>query len=118
MPVARRKNSHISHKAQPTLSFNSKATRVTKPTASDTSIKKSAKLEPELVEALTDDAPTSEVAVRQQIKTEAAKQKDEATLQAEKITDAQIKRYWKKEEDVRKAPRGMGDGRRPRKSTC
>jgi DNA polymerase delta subunit 4 len=32
--------------------------------------------------------------------------KDEAEEKAEKISDAQLKRYWKAEEDKRKAPRG------------
>lgn len=104
MPAAKRKN------AQPTLSFNSKSTKVTKPTASDPSTKKSAKLEPALVQAIVEEAPTSEVAIRQQTKTELAKPKDEATLRAEKVTDAQIKSYWRKEEEVRRAPRGMVDG--------
>ena len=33
--------------------------------------------------------------------------KDAVTLKAEKVTDAQIKQYWRKEEEVRKAPRGI-----------
>jgi hypothetical protein len=107
MPAARRKSAQKPHNAQPTLSFNSKPTRVTKPTTPDTSTKKSSKIEPALVEAITEHAPTSEVALREQVKTEAAKPKDEAALRAEKVTDAQIKKYWKKEEDVRRAPRGV-----------
>lgn len=107
MPPARRKAAHTSRNAQPTLSFNSKPTRVTKPSVADSSVKKLQKIEPGLVEVITEDAPTSEVALRQQIKAEAAKPKDEITLEAEKVTNAQIKKYWKQEEDVRKAPRGM-----------
>jgi hypothetical protein len=109
MPLARRKNAHSSGNAQPTLSFHSKPTKVTKPTASPPGIKKKPKVEPALLETIIQDAPTSEIALRQQIKTEAAKPKDEATLQAEKVSEAMIKQYWKKEEDVRRAPRGKAD---------
>lgn len=114
MPPARRKSGHSSRNAQPTLSFNSKPSRVTKSTASDPSTKKSTKkTETALVEAITNDAPVSEVALRQQVKAESANPKDEAALQADKVTDAQIKKYWKREEDVRKAPRGTVDGATP-----
>jgi DNA polymerase delta subunit 4 len=109
MPPARRKSAQASGNAQPTLSFNSKATRVTKPSAAEPLTKKSAKLEPALIEAITENVPTSEVAIRQQTKTELAKPKDEVTLRAEKVTDTQIKKYWRKEEEVRKAPRGTHD---------
>lgn len=107
MPPTRRKSAQISGHAQPTLSFHSKPTKVIKSTGSAPSTKKSSKAGPALIEAITEDAPTSEVALRQQIKTEAAKPKDEADLRAEKVTDAQIKKYWRKEEEVRKAPRGI-----------
>lgn len=110
MPPARRKSAQASGKPQPTLSFNAKTTKVTKPAAADPSIKKSTKAQPGLAEAITEDAPTSEVAIRQQVKVELAKPKDEATLRAEKVTDAQVKEYWKKEENLRKAPRGTVDG--------
>ena len=107
MPPASRKSAQHLRNAQPTLSFNSKPTKVTKPALPEPSIKKPSKAEPALVEAITEDAPTSEVALKQQIKIESNKPKDEATLRAQKVTDAQIKKYWKKEEDARKAPRGM-----------
>lgn len=106
MPPARRKSAQTSRNDQPTLSFHSKPTRVTKPTPLDTSIKKPTKIEPELVEAATEHAPTAEIALRQQIKPELAKPKDGFALQAEKVTDARIKKYWLKEEAARKAPRG------------
>lgn len=110
MPPGRRKIAQSSRNAQPTLSFHSKPTRVTKPTAADTSTKKPTKVQPPLVEAITDDAPVSEVAFRQQVKTEFAKPKDKSAVRAEKVTDAQIKKYWAKEEAVRKAPRGTAHG--------
>lgn len=40
-------------------------------------------------------------------KVKAVKGKDERELAAEKVTDAQLKKYWKQEEDARLAPRGM-----------
>ena len=118
MPSGRRKVAQSSRNAQPTLSFHSKPTRVTKATASDTSIKKSNKVEPALVEAIADDAPASELAFRQQVKTEFAKPKDKSAVRADKVTDAQIKKYWAKEEAVRKAPRGMADRLRRVQATC
>ncbi|KAF7505581.1 hypothetical protein GJ744_000661 [Endocarpon pusillum] len=105
MPPTRRKSAQSSGHAQHTLSFHSKPTKVIKSTGSALSTKKSSKVGSALIEAITEDAPTSEVALRQQIKKEAAKPKDEADLRAEKVTDAQIKKYWRKEEEVRKAPR-------------
>ena len=107
MPPGRRKGTQQTRHAQPTLSFHSKPTKVTKPITTDPLTKKSSKAEPALVEAITDNSPISEVALKQQIKAEAAKPKDEAALQAQKVTDLQIKKYWEKEEDVRKAPRGL-----------
>lgn len=40
-------------------------------------------------------------------KVKAVKGKDERELAAEKVTDAQLKKYWQQEEDARLAPRGM-----------
>jgi DNA polymerase delta subunit 4 len=40
-------------------------------------------------------------------KVKAVKGKDERELAAEKISDAQLKKYWQAEEDSRLAPRGM-----------
>jgi DNA polymerase delta subunit 4 len=118
MPPARRKSAQSSANAQPTLSFHSKPTKVTKPTNTVPLSKKSAKVEPALVDAITEDAPTSEIPLRQQIKIEPAKSKDQVELRAEKITDAQIKKYWKKEEEVRKVPRGMANRLLPINATC
>ena len=107
MPPGRRKAAQQTRHAQPTLSFHSKPTKVTKPITTDPSTKKSLKTESSFVQAITDDSPISEVALKQQIKAEVAKPKDEAELQAQKVTDLQIQKYWKKEEDARKAPRGL-----------
>jgi DNA polymerase delta subunit 4 len=66
---------------------------------------------PEII-AKTIDSPepeaptTAEIAIEEQAKAEVAKPKTEAEERAEKVTDAQIKRYWKSKEDERKAPRG------------
>jgi DNA polymerase delta subunit 4 len=120
MPPSRRKSGNTAASsrnaaAQSTLSFNSKSARVTKPSAGDASTEKAASKisKPALTEAFehvqSEDAEpeseTTEVPIRQQ----AAKPvviKDEAEEKAEKISDSQLKRYWKAEEDKRKAPRG------------
>jgi DNA polymerase delta subunit 4 len=119
MPPGRRKsgNPSVSSRnaaAQSTLSFNSKSARVTKPSAADASTKKvSSKIsEAELGEAVDNvhsedlnlEPEVAEVPIRQQAKPVAVK--DEAEEKAEKISDPQLKRYWKAEEDKRKAPRG------------
>lgn len=108
--------------AQSTLSFNSKAARVTKPSITNTSTKKEALKIPEaaLVEAIEDAEPentnvelepeeTVQVPLRQpqQPVKPAVSETDEVEEKAQKISDAQLKRYWKAEEDKRKAPRGM-----------
>ena len=164
-----------SGRQQPTLSFNSKPTRVTKATGPDPLIrdkKKSSDLaegrliaEPEELEektitqnvrekkeleqsgkqdivtgpnsgpnsgsdletevtvsanssrstsgaSLAQESPTGEVKslpTSSKPQSRPPPKRDELAIQAEKITDAQIKRYWKKEEDARKAPRGMID---------
>jgi hypothetical protein len=88
---------------------------VTKPSAGDASTGKatSKASEPAPVEALEhvqseDTEPEPEVA-EVPIKHQPPKPvvvKDEAGEKAEKISDSQLKRYWKAEEDKRKAPRG------------
>jgi DNA polymerase delta subunit 4 len=113
MPSARRKSALSSANAQHTLSFHSKPTKVTKPTTTVPLSKKASNIESALLDAVTEDAPTSEIVLRQQMKIQPAKQKDPTDLRAEKITDAQIKKYWKKEEDIRQTPRGMAHRRLP-----
>jgi hypothetical protein len=119
MPPGRRKsgNPSVSTRnaaAQSTLSFNSKSVRVTKPSAADASTKNiSSKIsEAELGEAVNNvhsedldlEPEVAEVPIRPQAKPVAVK--DEAEEKAEKIANSQLKRYWKAEEDKRKAPRG------------
>jgi DNA polymerase delta subunit 4 len=120
MPPGRRKSGNPSTStrnavAQSTLSFNSKSTRVTKPSAADASTKKATSKLSEVALAEAVDHVQSEdlepepevvnVPTRQQAKLVIAK--DEAEQKAEKVSDSQLKRYWKAEEDKRKAPRGM-----------
>ena len=121
MPATRRKSSNHSSstRAQPTLSFKNK---ITKPASQSRSAKneeaKAYKLEqavdastpspgPEEVDArIVEDPTTAELAIRSQVEAE-KKERTEAEEKALKITDAQIKRYWKKKEEERKAPRGV-----------
>lgn len=112
MPPARRKSSGPSARgAQSTLSFGNRA-KVTKPSIAPVS--KLSKAEPGVIESVTKaistpepEAPTTaDIAIEEQALAEVAKPKTEAEERAEKVTDAQIKRYWKIREDERKAPRG------------
>ena len=124
MPPIRRKSSNP-RATQPTLSFNNRTNRITKPSSGHASkssdidsvnSKKIAKaletstppLELDTVDIRTkEEKPTtSELAIRDQAASEQVAYKDEVEKQAEMVTDAAIKRYWKAKEDERKAPRG------------
>lgn len=63
-------------------------------------------LEPE-VETEARDVTIRETPRKKTKKTTTVPAKDEREALAEKVTDAQIKKYWKAEEDGRLAPRGM-----------
>jgi DNA polymerase delta subunit 4 len=120
MPPARRKSGNTAAStrnaaAQSTLSFNSKSVRVTKPSAGDASTEKAILKvsEPALAEALehvqSEDAEPEPEVIEVPIRQQAVKPvavKDETEEKAEKISDSQLKRYWKAEEDKRKTPRG------------
>jgi DNA polymerase delta subunit 4 len=120
MPPARRKSGNTAAStrnaaAQSTLSFNSKSARVTKPLAGDASTEKATSKisEPALTEALehvqSEDTEPEPEAVEVPLRQQAGKPvvvKDEAEEKAEKVSDSQLKRYWKAEEDKRKTPRG------------
>ena len=111
MPPTRRKGGNApagSRNAQSTLRFGSKS-RVTKPTVNDLPSK--SKKEQELVsEPQSESLPaTHEVPIRQQKAEEVLSptpQSEEDVL-ANKISEAQVERYWKAEEKKRKAPRGF-----------
>jgi DNA polymerase delta subunit 4 len=100
--------------AQSTLSFCGR-NRVTKavPPASKLSKDNTESLkaeaitiEPEAQKAEPDHV-FSEAAVQKQAEIELIKPKTEAELLAEKVTDAQIKKYWRAREAERTTPRGM-----------
>ena len=101
--------------AQSTLSFGGR-TRVTKNAAPVSKlskdvtedIKKAEVIVPEL--AVEVGHVTSEAAIEKQAKVELSKSKTEAEKLAEKMSDAQIMKYWSACEAERKASRG----RRPR----
>lgn len=110
MPTTRRSTGNTGPtKGQSTISF---ANRVTKSIPKDTTKKavisdtpkkvdipeRPAK-EPEVVEI------EPEVEVEEPQEEKAVPEKTEAELKAEKVTDAQIKKYWKAIESERRAPR-------------
>jgi hypothetical protein len=120
MPTTRRKaGPPTSSSQQSTLSFNNKPTRVTKSNAVDTS-KKSKLSEPaeKQVVAISTPEPeqvveTEDLVIRASSKTSTPKRKsklksdgfEDARKKAGEVSDAQIKKYWKAEEDSRLAPR-------------
>ncbi|KAA6406703.1 MAG: hypothetical protein FRX48_09426 [Lasallia pustulata] len=123
MPATRRKPSNPTPRAQQTLSFNTRSAKVTKPSLPASS-KKLGKTQPltkvietqddvtspslsEDVDAQIEEEPTTaESAIEQQAKKEIEVLKRSAEEErAAKVSEAQIKRYWKGKEDERKAPR-------------
>jgi DNA polymerase delta subunit 4 len=126
MPTTRRKAAATpSTRNQSTLSFNNKTARITKPSLQDTPATKKpqSKLSepgqeveietPEIAEVEVEPEQDEETEIAFSVsppkkrKTAKATGKSEREVAADKITDAQIKRYWKAEEDARLAPRGM-----------
>ncbi|MCJ1246508.1 hypothetical protein MMC30_003716 [Trapelia coarctata] len=126
MPTTRRKINQAA-RAQPTLSFNSRAAKVTKPSASSSKSSKAPK-NTKLSDVLSTDSvatpspaqdalvdleedgkaegeTTSELAMKEQVTTEKKQESSEAEERARGISDAQVKRYWKGKEEGRKAPR-------------
>jgi hypothetical protein len=130
MPTTRRKSA-IPHSAfsQTALSFKNKPSRITKPSIADatSSAKKSqSKLsepaEAQVFELAQESTPepqpereTTEIAIRESPRKSKTKTKlkrkvdeiDDARVAADKVTDDQLMKYWKAEEDARLAPRGM-----------
>ncbi len=111
--------------AQSTLSFNNKSARVTKPgKRQDVAASKllelaQAQIEEEVTatggeeqEGTIEMADLSTVTSESELQSPAGKtkkpqnDKDERELAAERITDAQLKKYWQAEEASRLAPRG------------
>ena len=96
---------------QSTLSFGGR-NRVTKNTVTSSKLPKDIEdnvkvqdIQPEPAKAELGHA-TSEVAVEKQTKIELDKPKTEEEMLAEKVTDAQIKSYWRAREAERITPRG------------
>lgn len=134
MPTTRRKQAATaSSRNQSTLSFNSRSARVTKPSIHDTSSaakKTQPKLsepaqvdveettistpEPETVSQQPQDEPEISVPIRSPLPTPRKKKPTKSSSTsvspredaATKVSDAQLKKYWKAEEDSRLAPRG------------
>lgn len=117
----------VSSAAQSRLSFNNSSAKVTKPSnRADDISKKAGALKPsEPVQSPLRDEVTADVQVTPEPETKEvdvairesprrpktskkinAPVKDEREVAADKVTDSQIKSYWKAEEDGRLAPRG------------
>ncbi|EAL88906.1 hypothetical protein KXW98_003956 [Aspergillus fumigatus] len=123
MPTTRRRrgNTAASRSGQSTLSFGGKS-RVTKPSATSTQSQKTKHLEPiSAAVSSTEEVPdpdqvpvapsepsqphVAELAVRQQAQEEIQQPLSEEDQKAIRITEQELQRYWKKEEQTRKAPR-------------
>ncbi|KAL9622548.1 MAG: hypothetical protein Q9160_003045 [Pyrenula sp. 1 TL-2023] len=119
--MARKKsgNTASTRNAQPTLSFNHRSAKVTKPSATDATKnnKKAETLAPGVEnsqETLTGHAEqntASEIPIENPIPVVDEAVKDEAEVEAEKVTDKALTRYWQAEEAKRKAKRGMDSGK-------
>jgi DNA polymerase delta subunit 4 len=134
MPATRRKaaapTSAQSQSSQSTLSFNNKPSRITKANAIDQAKQSKSKFSEPAEKAITSiSIPEPEAAIEIEIESKStdviihpspsksttpkrkSKRKsdglEDVRAKAAKISDAQIKKYWKAEEDSRLAPRGM-----------
>lgn len=104
---ARKSSGPAAKGSQKTLSFsNSKITKSTAPLGkSPLSSKPSISIKPEELEKEIGHV-TSEVAVKEQAQIELTKKEKSAEeLKAEKVTDAQIRKYWKEKESERRTQR-------------
>ncbi|RHZ45651.1 putative DNA polymerase delta subunit 4 [Aspergillus thermomutatus] len=123
MPTTRRRggNTAASRSGQSTLSFGGKS-RVTKPSATSARSQKTKDLEPISASVTSTEevsepeqvpvAPSepskphvAELAVRQQAREEIRQPLSEEDQKAIKITEQELQRYWKKEEEKRRGPR-------------
>jgi len=86
------------------LTFGAK-TRVTKPTAKE--LAKTTKTEEVISEPEVEEITTTDVPIRQQKVEPVKTPRSEEDVQAERVNEAQVERYWKAEERKRKAPRGQ-----------
>jgi DNA polymerase delta subunit 4 len=127
MPTTRRRGGQTNRSQQSTLSFGTHS-RITKPSSASTTHNKkindvehavkdaspsvetpSTPVEPEqspVVPAGSSKPHIAELVVREQAKVAKEQPLNEEDRKALKITDVQIKQYWKKEEEKRKAPQG------------
>lgn len=123
MPPSRRKSANpVSRSSQSTLTFNSHAKKITKPSSvlpSKSEQAEKSKLSklveipavstpspaPEEIRPAIDESATIDSTSELEIKVE-KERKTEIEEEAKRISGAQIKRYWKAKEDGRKAPRG------------
>ncbi|KAK4692396.1 DNA polymerase delta subunit 4, partial [Lecanoromycetidae sp. Uapishka_2] len=117
MPPSRRKPSNPTTRTQNTLSFGPNSNKITKPTSSLASKKASKSLEkavttevstpppaPEDVAEITPESPSRDLPIRKQ----GGEKQAEGTPQeqkAAKVSETQIRKYWKGKEDERIAPR-------------
>ncbi|KAF9762151.1 hypothetical protein IL306_003528 [Fusarium sp. DS 682] len=100
-------------KGQSTLSFSNKVTKPVPKNAKKSAISASvAKVDPsqlvkqrEVEDIVVNDPEPIEVEVETQLEAVPEPEKSESELRAEKITDAQIKKYWKSIEDQWTTPR-------------
>ncbi|KAF2143743.1 uncharacterized protein K452DRAFT_357368 [Aplosporella prunicola CBS 121167] len=102
---------------QSTLAFHGAANKVTKPRSTPAGKGNKSKQDPILSEPVTQtnlkveadpelsEPTTSELAITQQAQKEAAKEPTKEEQEASRVTIAQIKKYWKAKEALRKAPR-------------
>ncbi|KIW01913.1 uncharacterized protein PV09_06754 [Verruconis gallopava] len=127
MPAAKRRtsggptaSSKAKSRSQSTLAFHGKSNKITKPGSGIASGKlkqDSPALGPaDAIEIPTEAEPdvkkstTTEVSIAKQAKTEAEAPLTPEEVEASKVKEAQIKKYWQEKESLRKAPRVHQDG--------
>jgi DNA polymerase delta subunit 4 len=138
MPASKRKVSggptaaaKAKSKAQSTIAFHGKSNKVTKPgvPASNKSKKDPALLEIDAKDAETVDLTaeaepdlkeptTADLSIIEQAEAEAEAPKTKDEIEAGKVKEAQIKKYWKIKEEARKAPRVHQEGLSLHEKVC
>ncbi|KAF1817532.1 hypothetical protein P152DRAFT_427452 [Eremomyces bilateralis CBS 781.70] len=109
MPPKRRAASGRTASNQSTLTFNGRSSKVSKPGKSvpgkDAIVKPKSIETPIRIEPVNEEPTTRENALIEQVVAEAKKELTPEEEEANKISEAQIKKYWREKEQARKTPR-------------
>jgi DNA polymerase delta subunit 4 len=135
MPASKRRTSggpttasKSKSKSQSTIAFHGKSNKVTKPSTGLTSNK--TKKDPGLLDSISQtdlsaeadpdlkEPTTAEVSIAEQAEAEAQAPVTPEEEEASQVKEAQIKKYWREKENLRKAPRVHQEGLSLHEKVC